>query len=539
MPTPQYNQGAKLIPLSFSHPAFKGLNTELGGGIIPQEWATKLENVVFDENSRPAARKGWNTVTTTPGSGVIMRLFEYYTADGTTEMIASTDANIYDGLTGTATAIEGTLTITDGNIKFVNFNDKVIGFGIGTGGIPAVRTTGNFADITVNSGTAPTGGVGTSAFGRLWAVDTDGKTVRYSALLDETRWAVADGGGSIDFSKVWPSGQDNVVAIEEFGGDLVVFGSNNTVIITDGAASELGIDPTTIYVSDTIPGMGAISQFAICRAAGDLWVLTPFGVVGLQRELVQKSTPFNNISANVQSGVTAATQAMSNKDDITLAYSPHDSMVLAIFPDIATVYCFDTRARMEDGTYRASTWDCPLQTAHYSRGNENFYGSLTGTVGEMMNYTGFNDDGADFYFDYESGWLDLGSELNLYLKFLKRMTSFVFVTANVQVTHKVLYDFSNKQYSLGKAADGSAAAEYNAAGAVVSGSTLAEYNAFGSPGAGSTVVEYGGGVTLRTLDAALGGGGQYIKVGLRLNTEAGDFILQQINLYAKVGRLAT
>jgi hypothetical protein len=543
MPTPQYTKGAQLIPLSFAHPSFKGLNTEMGGGILPQEWATKLENVAFDENSRPAARKGWKTVTTTPGSGIIKRLFEYYTADGTSEMIASTDANIYDGLTGTATAIEGTLTITDGNIKFVNFNDKVIAFGIGTGGLPAVRTTGNFANITVNSqspgATNPDGTIGTSAFGRLWLADPDGKTLRYSALLDETRWATADGGGLIDFSKVWPSGQDSIVAVEEFGGDLIVFGSNNTVVLTDGAGASLGIDPDSLYVSDTIPGMGAVSQFAICRAAGDLWVLTPFGVVGLQRELVQKSTPFNNISANVQSGITGATDAMGNNDDITLAYNPHDSMVLAIFPDVDSAYCFDTRAHMDDGTYRASTWNLPLQTASYSRGNENFYGSLYSTVGEMMNYTGFNDDGVDYYFDYESGWLDLGQEMNLYLKFVKRMTSFTFVTANVQVNHKVMYDFSNKQYVLAKAAEGSAVSEYNAYGAVVAGSTLAEYNAFGSPGSGSTVVEYGGGISLRTLDAPLGGGGQYIKIGLRLNTEAGSFVLQQINLYAKVGRLAT
>ena len=534
MPTPKYDQSAQLIPLSFAAPGFRGLNTEMGGGVLEQGWASKLENVVFDETGRPSARHGWSSVTTTPGSGTIMRLFEYYTASATTEMIAATDANIYDGLTGTATAIEGALTITDGNIKFVNFNDKVIAFGIGAAGVPAVRTTGNFASITVNSGTAPTSGIGTSAFGRLWGVDTDGKTLRYSALLDETRWAVADGGGSVDFSKVWPSGQDNIVAVEEFGGDLVVFGSNNTVILTDGQASELGIDPTTLYVGDTIPGVGAVTQFGIARAAGDLWVLTPFGVVGLKRELVQKSTPFNNISSNVQSGITAATRSMGNVDDITLTYNPSNSTVLCIFPDHDTTYAFDTRLPMEDGTYRCSTWTCPLQTAEYSRGNKNFYGSLSTTAGEMMDYANYSDDGADFYFDYESGWLDLGQELNLYLKFVKRMTTFLFITEQVELIHKVLYDFSNNQYSLSKTATGSGVAEYNAAGA-----NQAEYNAFGSPGAGSTVVEYGGGVTLKTIDAPLRGGGQYIKIGLRLNTEAGDITLQQINLFAKIGRLAT
>jgi len=539
MPTPAFTPGAQLIPLTFAHPGFKGLNTEQGGGILPQEWATKLENAVFDENGRLSSRAGWTSVTTTPGSGVVKRIFEYYTAAGASEAIASTDANIYDGLTGTATAIEGTLTITNGNIKFVNFNDKVIGLGIGTAALPAVRTSGNFADVTIASqaptAVDPEGTIGTAAFGRVWIASADGKTLRYSALLDETRWATADGGGAIDFNKVWPSGQDNIVAVEEFGGDLIVFGSNNTIVMTDGSGSALGIDPTAMYVSDTLPGVGAVSQFALTRAAGDLWFLSPFGIVALRRELVQKSTPFNNLSKNVQSGVTGAADAEATKDNITLTYNPHKSMVIAIFPSTDTAYAFDTRSPLEDGSYRATTWDTTLQTAAYIRGVENWYGSLTGTVGEVCSYSGFTDDGTNFFFDYESGWLDLGNEQNLLLKFVKRMTSFVFVTANVTVTHKVQYDFTNKTFSLDKAAGGSSITEYNAFGAVVAGSTQGEYASFGA----AESIEYGGGVSLRTLDASVGGSGQYIKIGLRLNTNAGSFVLQQINLFAKIGRLAT
>ena len=535
MPTPKFSRGAQLIPLSFANPAFQGLNTELGGNILPQQWATILENAVFDDTGRPASRKGWNTLTTTPGATNVKTLFEHWEADETSTIIQASDTDIYEDVS-TPSSIKGSLTISDGNIKFVNFNDKCVAFGIGTGGIPAVRTTGNFADITVNSGTAPTSGVGTSAFGRLWCVDTDGKTMRYSALLDETRWDSADGGGSVDFSKVWPSGQDSVVAIEEFGADLIVFGKNNTVIMTDGSGSTLGIDPTALYVSDTIPGVGAISQFAITRAAGDLWVLTDFGIVGLKRELVQKSTPYNNISTNVQSGVTGALAAQGTAvDDIRMAFSPKHSMVVAHFPAVDTSYVFDTRFQMENGAYRCSTWLSSLQALTYVRAADNFYGTLSGATGEVFSYTGNSDNGTAFVFDYESGWLDLGEELNLLLKFVKRMTSFVFITQNVEVTHKVQYDFQNNEFSINKSAQGTPASEYNAFGAVVSGSTQAEYAADGD----AESVEYGGGVTLVTLDAPLGGSGQYIKVGLRLSTEAGEFVLQQINLFAKVGRYAT
>jgi hypothetical protein len=540
MPTPKFLPGAQLIPLSFSAPAFRGLNTEQGGTVQDQMWATILDNAVYDESGRPAARKGWRTLTTTPGAGKAMRIFEHYQADKTSRVIWSTDSNIYTN-TSAPSSIKGTLTITDGNIKFVNFNDKCVAFGIGTGNIPAVSTSGDFADITVNSGTAPTGKIGCSAFGRLWGVDTDGHTVRYSSLLDETRWAT-DGngdGGSIDFSKVWPSGQDNIVAIEEFGGDLIVFGSNNTVICTDGQGSALGIDPTAMYVSDTIPGVGAISQYAMCRAAGDLWVLTRFGVVGLRREIVQKSTPYGNVSKNVQSAVTGALDAMADKDDITLEFSPAHSMVVAVFPATETAYTFDTRTPLEDGTYRATSWTCPLQTLTYVQSAANLYGSMINTAGEIMRYSNNDDDGASYVFDYESGWLDLGQEMNVYLKFVKSMTAFMFVTQNVTVTNKVRYDFSNDLYSLDITAQGTDTAEYNAHGAVVSGSAQAEYNAHGAATPGSEVAEYGGGVSLRTLSAPQKGSGQYIKVGLRLDNNSGGFVLQQINLYAKVGRLAT
>ena len=435
MPVPQSVQGVQLIPINLSGPAFAGLNTELAGNILPTTWATTLDNAVFDDSGRPASRKGWNSLTTTPGSGVVMRIFEYYKADGTSDVIYSTDANIYNDTT-TATAIEGLLTITDGNIKFANFNDKCIAFGVGTGGIPAVKTTGNFADITVNSGTAPTSGIGTSAFGRIWAVDTDGKTLRYSALLDETRWDAADGGGSIDFSKVWPSGQDDIIAVEEFAGDLIVFGSNNTVIMTDGQGAELGIDPTALYVSDTIPGVGAVTQFGITRAAGDLWVVTRSGIVGLRRELQSKSTPLTNLSKNVQSEIVAAIANETDVDDITLAYSPKESMVVVCFPTSDRQFTFDTRAPLEDGSFRATSWTSSLQTLAYVRDSQDFYGSLTTTVGEVMQYTGNNDDGTDYAFDYESGWLDLGEELNVYLKFVKRLTSYqIFMNRHCSIVH--------------------------------------------------------------------------------------------------------
>ena len=57
--------------------------------------------------------------------------------------------------------------------------------------------------------------------------------------------------------------------------------------------------------------------------------------------------------------------------------------------------------------------------------------------------------------------------------------------------------------------------------------------------AGTDIAEWSGSIALRTIDAPGKGGGQYLKVGLSLDTNSGRFSLQQFNLYAKLGRLAT
>lgn len=540
MPTPRMHGGAELVPINLTSPGFGGLNTEDAGSILDVSWATTLDNAVFDSAGRPALRNGWNSLTTTPGTGTVMRIFEYFTANETSEVIFSTDSDIYKNTT-TPTSIKGTLTITDGNIKFDNFNDKCVAFGIGTGGIPAVYTGSTFADITVNSGTAPNGGIGTAAYGRLWGVDTDGKTIRYSSLLDETRWATdANGdGGVIDMSKVWPAGQDSIVAIEEFGGDLIVWGKNNTVILSDGQGAELGIDPLALYVSDTLPGVGARSQFAMCRAAGDFWFLSNSGILGLRRELIQRSTGFNNISENVQGTINEWAGREANVDDITMVADLNNDFVVCIFPTPMRQMVFDTRMNVgaagQYQTYRATSWSSNLQTAAYIRGSRDLYGSLGDVAGEVFSYTGETDNGESFFFDYESGWLDLGQQASQYLKFVKYLTSFVLIEQNVEVIHKIGYDFGDREYSIVKSATGNPSAEY---GTAEWGTNGVRDNTDPSLVPGVDNAEFSGSISLRTLKAPGRGSGQFVKVGIRLDTAAGDFALQQINLYAKIGRMA-
>ncbi len=518
MPTPRAHGGAALVPINLTAPGFAGLRTEQEGSVQGQEWATTLNNAIFDEAGRCAIRKGWLSQTTTPVTGVVMRVHEFLKADKTSEMIFSTDADIFAGITAPA-SVEGTLAIAEGNIKFVNFANECIALGTGTSSNPSAYTgSGNFTTITVASGTAPTSGIGTAAFGRLWVVDSDGNTIRYSAIIDKTKWAVVDGGGTIDMAKVWPNGVDTVMAIEEMAGDLVIFGRNNIVIWTDGSGSSLGIDPTNIYVSDTIGNTGAVSQFAITKAVGDLWFLSPSGVQRLSRVLQDKTTPTQNLSKNVQAKLLAYLDNETDDDDITMTYSPREDLVLLVFPASNKVVTFNTKESLQDGTYRVTEWSTTLQTATYRADGRDYIGSLTGTVGELMLYSGFTDDGASYDFSYESGWLDFGQEVAQYVKFVKRLTSFVFVQADTTLNFSLYYDFNTNPSSVPVAAAGAGGAEYSEA----------EWSED----------EYSGGVTIRSLSVPGSGSGQYIKVGCNLDTASGQFALQQINLYVRVGRIA-
>ena len=535
MPTQRAHGGAPLIPINIVTPGHAGLNTENEATILPQQWATKLTNVVFDSAGRAALRKGWVSQTASAVAGVLMRVHEFIKADGTVEIISSTDADIFKGVS-TLTSIEGSLAISEGNIKFVNFNNKCIALGTGTSANPSIYTgTGNFTTVSVASGTAPTGRIGTSAYGRLWVVDADGFTIRYCALLDETKWAVVDGGGTIDMSKVWADGQDEVKAIAALAGDLVIFGTNNICIWSDGQGSDIGLNPNNLYISDTITGVGAVTQFALTYALGDLWFLSSSGLQTMSRVLQDKTTPTVNMSRNVKSRILAYLDAESNEDDLSLVYSPREEFMLSIFPVANKVLCFDTRGTMEDGTFRVSEWSTGLQTCAY-RVNRDLVGSLTQTVGEMMKHSAFNDDGVSYSYAYESGWLDLGQELAGHLKFVKRMTTFQFVGTDVTINYTINYDFKTAAAPVSRSAKGTAGAQFNVSefsdSAAGIGYKFPLEIALGES-------EFSGGVSLRTLSIPGSGSGQYIKIGVNLDSASDNFSLQQINLFAKIGRIAT
>lgn len=528
MPTPRKHGGAALQYIPLTVPGFKGLNKESEKSILGPEWCTKLINCVIDETNRVASRKGYVNQTTTalPSSARFTQLFEYRHKDGTVALIGIADDNILyrsENDAQTWSDVTGTAVVIDDNVQFVNFNDNLIAFQ--EGGNPMLYSGTSFSDIT-DSGNQPTGKIGLAAFGRLWAVNSTGVEVQYSALLDETTWSGSDS-GVFSMENVWPE-SDSITALAAFNGAVVVFGSNNIVVITDGAGSALGIDPTTAYVVDTISGIGCVARDSVVNVKGDLWFLSNDGLQSLGRLLQEKSNPLNNLSKPIQDFlIEATTDPDLNLDDVRAVYSPKDRFYLLSLPRTKTVsgsttengrcFVFDTRGKLEDGSARSlGYWDLVPRTMVRRRNNDLLITDYD-VPGQVGLYDLHQDNGSSFTFEYESGWIDITGTQG-YTILPKRIEGIFLLGIDTTLNIKWAFDFDSTFRSESVTFTGV--------------SSFAEY---GESEWG--VAEWGGGSALREARIAGGGSGEYIKLGVSSTIDGGELAIQELDIFAKVGRL--
>lgn len=413
--------------------------------------------------------------------------------------------------------IAGSINVNNGQWFFGNFNNKVIGFQ--SGQKPIVwNGTGNFATIVESSGTAPTGGVGATAFGRVWCLGSDGQTIQYSGLLDETDWGSASS-GLIDMHTIWSAGTDTVTAIVAFNAALVVFGTNHIVFFTDGRGSMLGLDPTQAYVFDVIGSTGAYSQWTVqAIGEGDLVFLGPQGVQSVANLENSRSFPMSNLTKyirdNLLEGVSGETPAT-----IRSSYNNFLGQYLISLPTSSTVWCVDIRRKYQDqlgDTCGICTpWTMAATAMHSTQSNLTYIARTPGTIGL---YSGNNDEGSQYQFSYLSGWLNLGEQVAQKVKMLKRFESIIFSGGSNAVTFTWNTDFGN-----------------NTNTATL---TIAPTGAVSQYGLGQYGISiYGGGSSLTILKYDARARGQYYQIGVNA-TVSSLFSLQQIQLAVKIGRIA-
>ena len=493
-----------LQSIAIQAPGFYGLNTEDSPTALPEQFALEATNCVIDQFGRIGARKGWRYVTTTNPSSIVS-LSEFVKADGTTEIISSSDTYIYKGDETLTDITPVGYTVTDGQYSYATLNNKHYMFRKGAKPVVYDGTSAvAIEDHPDYSGTVPEANVVLSAAGRLWVANTttDSTVVYWSDLLTGVKWDTGSS-GSIDVSKVWPDGSDTVIALASYNGFLFIFGRRQ-IIVYKGLE-----DPATMALADTIVGVGCIARDSIQYTGSDLLFLSDTGLRSLQRTIQEKSSPMTDISKNVRSSLNPYVQAEAGH--IISVYSPEEAFYLLYLPSSNTVYCFDMRAPLEGGAHRVTVWSgLALQAILRTRDGKLYFGMSQG----ISQYDGFRDNDLPYYLSYFTNYIDFGAPSNL--KLLKNLKITVIGGSATDVTLNWGYDYSyaykKKKFTLST----QIIAEYN----------IAEYNEG----------EFNAGVLVNRPTVNASGGGQVVQLGVEAIIDGSPVSIQRLTAQAIVGR---
>jgi len=494
----------QLQSIAIQAPGFFGLNTQDSPTSLPEQFALVADNCVIDQFGRVGARKGW-AYETSSSTDSIVHISEFVKSDGTTEIISASDSNIYKGTTTLTDITPASHTVDDGLYDHATLNGVHFLFREGSDPIYYDGTTCDEVSAHSDySGTVPSGDIVQSGFGRLWVAktDTDNTTVYWSDLLTGFKWDTGSS-GSIDISKVWPDGADEITALAVHNGILAIFGKRQ-ILLYVGAE-----DPATMKIADTVVGIGCIARDSVQVTGTDLIFLSDSGVRSLKRTIQEKSAPMTDVSKNIRTELTTFLQSESG--NIFSVYSPEEAFYLLHLPTTNITYCFDTRTPLQDGSYRTTQWDTIApQALCRTRGGDLLLGKADG----IAKYDGFTDNGTAYQMSYFTNYIDFGAPSNL--KLLKNLKITVIGGSATDIVLNWGYDYSyaykKKRFTLST----QVVAEYN----------IAEYN----------IGEFNAGVLVNRPTVNASGGGQVVQLGIEAEVNGSSVSVQRLTAQAIVGR---
>lgn len=494
----------ELQSIAIQAPGFYGLNTQDSPTSLSEQFALVADNCVIDQFGRIGARKGW-VYETTADTDSIVSIDEFVKADGTTEIISSSDTYIYKGTTTLTDITPASHTVSDGLYDHATLNGVHFLFREGSDPIYYDGTTCDEVSAHSDySGTVPSGDIVQSGFGRLWVAktSTNNTIVYWSDLLTGFKWDTGSS-GSIDVSKVWPDGADEVTALAVHNNLLFIFGKRQ-ILIYQGAS-----DPATMSIADTIVGVGCIARDSVQTTGTDIIFLSDSGVRSINRTIQEKSAPMRDISKNVRTELT--TYLQTETANIISVYSPEEAFYLLHLPTTGITYCFDMRAPLEDGAHRVTQWtNIQPQALCRTRGGDLLLGKTQG----IALYDGYQDNGVAFQMNYFTNYIDFGAPSNL--KLLKNLKITIIGGSATQATLNWGYDYAyaykKKTFTLST----QVVAEYN----------IAEYN----------IGEFNAGVLVNRPTVNASGGGQVVQLGIEAEVDGAAVSVQRLTAQAIVGR---
>jgi len=511
---------AQLQSYSLSAPGFSGLNTEESPLDLGVGFALVATNCILDQYGRIGARKGWTRVNSSSGTlgandvGVIHELVQN---DGTLTVLFAGNNKLFK--LGTANAVTeltygggGTApTITASNWQCASLNGIAYFFQTGHDPLiydPAVSITTfrRVSEKTGYTGTVPLANIAISAFGRLWVANTssDKVTITFSDLIAGHVWSGGTS-GSLDVSRVWPNGADEVMGLAAHNDFLFIFGKRQILVYSNAST------PASLVLSDTVGSIGCVARDTIQSIGSDVVFLSDSGVRSLMRTIQEKSAPLRDISKNVRFDLNQSLlgETLANLKSV---YSEKEAFYLLVLPATFQVYCFDTKQNLPDGSFRVTKWDSIAPTSLRSLRNGDLY---IGKNGYVAKYGGYLDDTSTYRFAYYTNNADLGNANQISI--LKSISAIVIGGSNQFLTINWGFDYSGAYQAQNIYIPSQASYEYG----------TAEYN----------IAEYTSGIPIKTLRANASGAGKIVQTGYETTINGIQLSLQKIEIQAKDGKL--
>ena len=491
----------ELKSINLVAPGFKGINTEDSPLAQDPSFAEVADNAVIDKRGRIAARKGLNVITTNKtalGSESIQAIKEFKDDAGNSIVFSVGNNKVMTGTTALTDVTPGGYSINANNWKIVNFNDHIYFFQRGFE--PLIYDTTSAALQAMSNHTQATGVATTmygnevlAAYGRLWTADfsTDKSTIYWSDLLNGHAWSGGTS-GSIDITKVWPDGYDEIVALASHNNLLLIFGKHSIVVYS-------GVEvPARLALSDTFQYTGT-----------DVLFLSHTGLRSFGRTIQEKSMPISSLSANISKDIISL--LTEPNESFTSTYHPEENFYLLMFRNQDIALCFDVRGLLENGSYRVTRWP--------GTGFKCFAGKDDGTLfiggsHGIGTYSGNTDNSNSYRFKYFSPELTFGDASKL--KFLKKLRPTIIGGSGASLFIKWAYDFGTVYSSESISLTTQGLAEYN----------TAEFN-IGEFAVGEN--------TSRTSINANGSGGT-LTIGVESDINGFELSVQEINVLALAGR---
>ena len=503
-----------LTPISIVGPGSLGLNTKSSSLEIGPEYCTTARNAVVVDTGVIGAREGFVAQNSTEiAAGEPIKVLHDYIDTGEQSRIISTgNLQIFEGVVN-PTEVTGSITTPTGNNwKFVNFAGKCIG--VQSGHSPIIKTdNGNFSDISFD--VAPDDPIeALSAFGRVWYVEADRQTIKYSDLLQE---GVLDTGSSglLNMYTVWGNGNDEIVSLAEFNNLIVIFGRKQIVLFSGGE------DPNNnLKIVDIVSNTGCIARDSVQNIGNDILFLSEKGVISLARNIQAggdvRSLPLANLADNV-SDFLATFSLSEPEQNIKSCYKPDDGYYLITFPSSERTFYFNLRYPTPDNTSRIFVWTGINPAALLVDRKDNLYVGKNGVIGL---YSGYSDGGEEYDFFFKTGFTSGGSQDRTIKKIPKQAVAIIKGGYSTELTFLWSYDFLATVYDneTQEVDIEFEASEYG----------IGEYN----------IAEYSRVNPVSTLIYRMSGSGKAIQFGVRARIIGSELEIQRVDLYFKSGKVS-